>query len=863
MSSPQTIISLLHEMEQTVLDREHEIELIEADFRKVSDAYLDPVYRSRHKTAWKRSAERQHKLAEQLDARGRQIDREQPPYVSLGRESFSRNHPVPDTLVVGRLHLRARTREFDLPAELDFPFTRPVSVNTGQDLALLQGLMLRLLSALPVGSCQFTIYDPETRGEAVRPFLPLQRFSEVFPDRRVLTDAKELQNALQRLQIEMDCRVQTVFTDDYPNWADYHRYSRSEKVLNYLVLILLIPPEELGDEAVTAVNYLAKNGERCGILTIFSSQEVDPEAYLGREQARRRAQVLREHAAPISSLWEEIGGPLLRLQPQVSPYPLPRREELEILVRDYAHQIGLSLQLEGYLEQKDFFAHSSRDGLRIPLGNSREGNCRTVLPLGNEVVHALIGGKTGSGKSNLLHVLLLNLCWRYSPQELELYLMDFKDGVEFMTYADPPPPQARLVAVQADPVYARSVLEYLVQEKTRRNRSFQEAGVKDFAAYRRLHPLPRILIVIDEFQNLFCTAGVPSLLETLAREGRSAGIHMVLATQTLDGFSMISESFPVIRAQFGGRIALPCDATVSGSILGDLNNDAAAGLAIPEAVMNLNNGAREKNVFFRIPEAKVEVLRSFLQKIAGRWNREGHKSETKIFAGQMAAFTPRSFAASDKLTLELGRRFTFVDAPFRVTLPGDGNGNLLVIAPDEPVRNGILQAVLSSAAASAAVREVILVSTHARRFCTGQKTVCLSTGAELAQHLRENPGGRRCVILDGINLTGALGWVSYGKLPEDAEMVKSWIDGAKDEHGSSIVAVYSTVEDSRQRLPYDAIQFVHKVAYGLSNTDLQRNFGTDFQIGESLQKKRTALYLSGPEKQEFLPYLLNSEEKTT
>jgi HSP90 family molecular chaperone len=64
--------------------------------------------------------------------------------------------------------------------------------------------------------------------------------------------------------------------------------------------------------------------------------------------------------------------------------------------------------------------------------------------------HALIAGKTGSGKSTLLHALITNLALWYSPDEVEFYLVDFKKGVEFKTYATHRLPHARVVAVESD-----------------------------------------------------------------------------------------------------------------------------------------------------------------------------------------------------------------------------------------------------------------------------------------------------------------------------------------------------------------------------------------------------------------------------
>src|SRR6185503_12036546 len=83
-----------------------------------------------------------------------------------------------------------------------------------------------------------------------------------------------------------------------------------------------------------------------------------------------------------------------------------------------------------------FWSGDSSEELRVPIG--RLGATRLQLfKLGQGVAqHALIAGKTGSGKSTLLHALVTNLSMWYSPDEIEFYLVDFKKGVEFKTYAD-------------------------------------------------------------------------------------------------------------------------------------------------------------------------------------------------------------------------------------------------------------------------------------------------------------------------------------------------------------------------------------------------------------------------------------------
>jgi DNA segregation ATPase FtsK/SpoIIIE-like protein len=98
--------------------------------------------------------------------------------------------------------------------------------------------------------------------------------------------------------------------------------------------------------------------------------------------------------------------------------------------------------------------------------------------------HVLLAGRSGSGKSNLLHVLIHSLCHAYSPSELNVYLLDYKQGTEFSVYASPPLPQAQLVATESDPEYGVTVLSHLTDELEKRSREFKGRSVRDFYEYR-------------------------------------------------------------------------------------------------------------------------------------------------------------------------------------------------------------------------------------------------------------------------------------------------------------------------------------------------------------------------------------------
>src|SRR5204862_6686620 len=98
-------------------------------------------------------------------------------------------------------------------------------------------------------------------------------------------------------------------------------------------------------------------------------------------------------------------------------------------------------------------------GVEVPVGRAGATR-RQSIGLGRGTAqHALVAGKTGSGKSTLLHALITNLALNYSPDEAELYLVDFKKGVEFQGYAAHRLPHARVVAIESEREFGLSVLQ--------------------------------------------------------------------------------------------------------------------------------------------------------------------------------------------------------------------------------------------------------------------------------------------------------------------------------------------------------------------------------------------------------------------
>ncbi|GAA4961544.1 FtsK/SpoIIIE domain-containing protein [Actinoplanes utahensis] len=256
---------------------------------------------------------------------------------------------------------------------------------------------------------------------------------------------------------------------------------------------------------------------------------------------------------------------------------------------------------------------SSATGLRAVVG--RDGRIPYDLVLDDATPHMLLAGRSGAGKTNLLLILLYALASRYSPDELGLYLLDFKEGVSFVeftpTVKDPSwIPHARTVGIESDREYGLAVLQALAREMNRRAAALKAAGVTKLADLRANSDvaLPRLVVVIDEFQVLFgandaLARDAVAALEDLARKGRSYGIHLILASQTLAGIEALYTKKDSIFGQFPLRIALP-----GGSGILEPGNTAADGLPVGSAVVNNAGGVEQANRIVRFPEADPASL---------------------------------------------------------------------------------------------------------------------------------------------------------------------------------------------------------------------------------------------------------------
>lgn len=250
-----------------------------------------------------------------------------------------------------------------------------------------------------------------------------------------------------------------------------------------------------------------------------------------------------------------------------------------------------------------FWFNTTKRGINLRLGIEETTKEPTPISLGDRCVHGLIAGQTGSGKSVLMHNLIFNLIGEYAPWELDLYLADFK-RVELSKYMNESrvTPHVCACAATSEIRYVLSQIKYIVDCMNARENFFKRMGIEKIKKFRDMYPnivLPRILLIVDEFQQMFLEASpkeaeeIRKMLTAIVKKGRATGVHIIFASQEMSHTLSSSD-----LANFRLRICLNCNPSVSMDVLG---NKKAANCARGYVYANYDDYTERTNHYYRVP----------------------------------------------------------------------------------------------------------------------------------------------------------------------------------------------------------------------------------------------------------------------
>ncbi|KAB8333176.1 cell division protein FtsK [Scytonema tolypothrichoides VB-61278] len=203
--------------------------------------------------------------------------------------------------------------------------------------------------------------------------------------------------------------------------------------------------------------------------------------------------------------------------------------------------------------------------VKIAIGVNLEGQLIEADLSDPNTCHFLVGGTTGSGKSEYLRSLLLSLILRHSPAHLQIALVDPKR----VTFPEFERMQWLYSPVVKDSDRAIELMQELLTEMESRYQRFEKAKCADLSTYnqRSRQPLPRIVCIFDEYADFMAEKESRTALEQsikrLGAMARAAGIHLIIATQRPEAGIVT----PIIRSNLPGRVALRTASEADSAII--------------------------------------------------------------------------------------------------------------------------------------------------------------------------------------------------------------------------------------------------------------------------------------------------------
>ncbi len=618
----------------------------------------------------------------------------------------------------------AEDETYLLPAVLPFPNAPSLILKVcgeGRENAveILQVAMLRLLTQLPPGDVRFTIIDPVGLGENFAAFMHLADYDELLISHRIWTETEHIEQQLANLTEHMENVFQKYLRNEFNSIEEYNERA-GEVAEPYRILIVANFPAGFSERGAQRLASIAASGARCGVFLLGSvdMRQTMP-AGLSLGQLDGVTNVLNWQEGHFYNDALPVRLPLVIDEPPPAPLFAALIRKVGELSKDVRR---VEVPFHRIVPREEsYWTADSRSSVDVPLGRAGATKLQHLRLGQGTSQHVLLAGKTGSGKSTLLHVIVTDLALRYSPDEVEFYLIDFKKGVEFKTYATHRLPHARVIAIESDREFGTSVLERLDTILKERGDLFRQKGVQDIASFRDACPdvrMPRMLLIVDEFQEFFVeddrysqTAAL--LLDRLVRQGRAFGIHVLLGSQTLGGAYSLART---TVGQMAVRIALQCSETDAHLILSE-ENSAARLLTRPgEAIYNDANGLLEGNHPFQVAWLDDGQRDDFLHRIDTlaslhdrRWpeaivfegNIPADPARNRLFCELVASNATRGPAEPAGVVPPrawLGEAVA-ITGPAAVTFSRRSGANLLIVGQDADAALGMLTNALVALAA--------------------------------------------------------------------------------------------------------------------------------------------------------------------
>lgn len=589
----------------------------------------------------------------------------------------------------------------------------------------LQTTALHLAASLPKGLCQITAYDPIGLGSNL---IALSNVSSKITGGSIITDSREFTTALLNVKNRIPTVIQKVLGFKYKNLdlVDYNRENEHKEP--YTILVLSDFPNNYTADQFETLLQILKNGRQAGVYVLMSYDiEYVPTSLNGREDPPEFWHLLDN----ITTIYRRYGSYQIHNienEQFYHKFTLHLDDNIRVLnnldtvyrkiqAKENAEEKLQAIALFDYLPQskEELWTRNSARAMMIPVGRDRTNEEVALEITQKDAQNAtIVVGMPGSGKSVFLNTLITSTAYYYSPKQVDLYLIDFS-GVEFNVYAPKSQspeeayilPHAKVIAPESEREFGISVLRRIHDEGRNRQRLFSDAGVSDFAEYwdycveRGLDTIPRVLLVVDEFQKFFegeydkIASEAEKIIKIIVKEYRKFGINLVLATQTIGPYAS-----KIDLGDIGNRVAFAWNSSDGHNIFKG-HEPTELVVNTGDCVYNKKGGTEDFNKPLRSYYVSPTVLRPKLKSlyeialkdglvnkntIVFRSDSKVYLRDNKVLGTIVPADSPKEVKVYLGENIEISEEHVHV--PLSLTMPSSDD-NILIIGGQNDVSERI------------------------------------------------------------------------------------------------------------------------------------------------------------------------------
>lgn len=445
--------------------------------------------------------------------------------------------------------------------------------------AMVNAIGMRLLRSVPACMMRFQLFDADGIGAFGRLMAldpangniatePIVKSIAIGEGGKV--HSSDIPKQIEETKILMD-DLSSQLTN-YPSLREFNENNPLSKQI-YRPILMMNFPSGLAESEIKMLNAMSANCKKWGFSMVLAQPDkeknaIKPELQRFFDELYKTVIYMR---ADSRAKYLAVANPstLTEKKAKIYLFGLPAAGSMDSIAAEIrkasvdASRVKINFgEAKGICpEPNQRFNQKADAGIVIPVGYL-EGGQPFRLQFDDKHVHAIVMGNIGSGKSNLLHVIMTNMMLRYDPSEVMIYLIDFKYGLDFRVYTQYNLPTFRSISITNDPEFALAMLEHLEEEQKKRSAQMG-SRYKNISDYNADHPnnkMNRIVLIVDELYELVKQApdevqkSIIQKIDTFAHQTRAFGLHMVISGQDLDKI----EKFETIKNQCTIRLALHC-----------------------------------------------------------------------------------------------------------------------------------------------------------------------------------------------------------------------------------------------------------------------------------------------------------------